>query len=72
MEERNQTRKGELLSQMLEMEKNGASFYLDGLPSSPQRLVDTFVRENALYMADYVLNDKGVVEEVRCDKLTDL
>lgn len=38
---------------------------LDGLPASPMQIVQAHtMREDIVYMRDYVLNDKGDVEEL--------
>lgn len=47
----------------------GIELYLDGKPASPAGIVERFVREDAVYMPDFVINDEGVLTQVRYDKI---
>ena len=52
------------------MSQSGVGLYVDGKKVLPAEAVSRAVREDSPYMADYVLNDKGAVEQVRFDKVT--
>lgn len=62
--------KEEMLLHLEQMRRNGVELFLDGQAVLPIEVVAKAVRENSLYMADYVLNDEGAVKEVRFDKVT--
>ncbi len=47
----------------------GIELYLDGLPASPSRIAERFVREDAVYMPDFVINEEGILTQVRYDKV---
>lgn len=47
----------------------GIELYLDGQPASPSRIAERFVREDAVYMPDFVLNEEGVLTQVRYDEI---
>ncbi|MBQ8591311.1 MAG: hypothetical protein IJ485_00970 [Lachnospiraceae bacterium] len=49
---------------------SGVNLYLDGRRVSPQEIADIYaVREDVAYMPDYVTDDRGVLKEVRYDKI---
>ena len=47
----------------------GIELYLDGKPSSPAGIVERFVREDAVYMPDFDIDDEGALTQVRYDKI---
>lgn len=47
----------------------GIELYLEGRPASPDRIVERFAREDTVYMPDFVLNEEGVLTQVRYDKI---
>lgn len=47
----------------------GIELYLDGLPASPSGIVERFVREDAVYMPDFVIDEEGILTQVRYDKI---
>ena len=54
-----------LFTELAGYEKRGVDILLDGLPASPRQIVQAHtMREDVVYMRDYVLNDKGDVEEL--------
>ena len=54
-----------LFTELAGYEKRGVDILLDGLPASPMQIVQAHtMREDVVYMRDYVLNDKGDVEEL--------
>lgn len=58
------------LEQMEQMSRNGVRFYVDGRAVPPAVAVSKAVREDSPYMADYVLNADGAIEQVRFDRVT--
>ena len=54
-----------LFTELAGYEKRGVYILLDGLLASPMQIVQAHtMREDGVYMRDYVLNDKGDVEEL--------
>lgn len=47
----------------------GIELYLDGRPASPDRIVERFVREDTVYMPDFVIDEEGILTQVRYDKI---
>lgn len=47
----------------------GIELYLDGQPASPARIAERFVKEDAVYMPDFVLNEEGILTQVRYDEV---
>lgn len=64
------TAREDMLLQLEQMSRNGVGLYVDGKRVLPAEAVSRAVREDSPYMADYVLNDKGAIEQVRFDKVT--
>lgn len=52
------------------MRRNGVEFFIDGQAVLPVEAVARAVRENSPYMADYVLDASGAIEQVRFDRVT--
>lgn len=66
------TNKSEMISMKDRLEtilNQGIELYLDGRPASPDRIVERFVREDTVYMPDFVIDDKGILTQVRYDKI---
>ncbi|MDE6950446.1 MAG: hypothetical protein K2P64_05970 [Lachnospiraceae bacterium] len=64
--------KNEILSMKNKLEailEQGIDLYLDGRPASPSRIVERFVREDTVYMPDFVIGDDGVLIQIRYDKI---
>lgn len=64
--------KNEILSMKNKLEAilhQGIELYLDGKPASPDKIVERFVREDTVYMPDFVLNEDGALTQVRYDKI---
>jgi len=59
-----------MLLHLEEMSRCGVDLYLDGRSVLPGEAVAKAVRENSPYMADYVIDSAGVIEQVRFDKVT--
>lgn len=47
----------------------GIELYLDGKPASPDGIVERFVREDTVYMPDFVIDENGILIQVRYDKI---
>lgn len=51
--------------------QSGVALYLDGKEVSPEEIAGLYaVCENMTYMPDYVTDEKGVLTEVRYDKVS--
>lgn len=55
-----------------QMQDKGVRLFVDGEAALPWDAVVKSVQENSPYMADYVFDDSGNIEQVRFDKVTDL
>ena len=54
-----------LFTELTDYEKRGIYMLINGLPASPMQIVQAHIlREDADYMRDYVLNDKGDIKEL--------
>lgn len=51
--------------------QRGVELFLEGEPSSPGEIAGKCIGEDCVYMADYVLDDRGVLRELRYDKISD-
>lgn len=50
--------------------QNGVALYLDGEEATPERIAGLYaVRESMIYMPDYVTDEKGVLTELRYDRV---
>ena len=57
-----------MFQELTEYEKQKVGLGIDGLPASPMQIVQAhIVREDAVYMRDYVLNDNGDIKELCFD-----
>lgn len=64
--------KSEMMSMKNKLEailNQGIELYLDGRPASPDRIVERFVREDTVYMPDFVIDEEGILTQVRYDKI---
>lgn len=50
----------------------GTALFVDNEAVLPGEAVRRTVREDCLYMADYVLGESGKIEQIRFDRLSDL
>lgn len=50
--------------------KKGVALFLEGAPASPGEIAGKCVGEDSVYMADYVLDDSGVLRELRYDRIS--
>lgn len=51
------------------MQNQGARLFLDNRSVSSEEAAGKLIREEHKYMADYVLGEKGNVEQIRFDKV---
>ena len=58
-----------MLQRLEQLRQRGVGLYLDGKAVLPVEAAKA-VRENSPYMADYVLDAQGAIEQVRFDKVT--
>lgn len=49
----------------------GVALFLDGRPSTPEEIAYRCLEEKEVYMPDYVLDDHGILQELRYDKVSD-
>ena len=59
----------ELRIQLEEIQSTGIQIYLKNEKSTPNEIADFFVKEDSIYMPDYILNENGEVEEIRFDRI---
>ena len=50
--------------------RSGVCLFLEGQPATPEQIADCCVREETVYMADYVMDDAGTLKELRYDRVT--
>ena len=56
---------GDLFTELSDYEKKGVDISLDGWPASPMQIVQAHImRENIIYMRDYIMNEKGDIKSV--------
>lgn len=61
----------QLLKNKLELVQNaGVALFLEGEPSSPEEIIGVCLLEESVYMADYVLDEQGILMELRYDKVS--
>lgn len=53
------------------VQQSGVYLFLEGKPATPADIAKTCVCEDMIYMADYVLDDQGILKELRYDRVTD-
>lgn len=59
-----------LIVELQNLERQGISIWLEGIPSSSQQVMNAmFVREDTSYMRDYVFAE-GELSEVRFDRIS--
>lgn len=68
MRETNEQRLREKLEQV---QRQGVCLYLEGKPASPDDIASKCVCEDMDYMADYVLDETGILRELRYDRVAD-
>lgn len=58
-----------LRSRLERMERAGVKLYLNGAPSTTENILKKCIREDAVYMPDYVTDGDGKVKEIRYDRV---
>ncbi len=57
-----------LFAELTRYEQEGVYILMNGLPASPMQIVQAHVMcEDAVYMRDYVLNDRGDIKKLCFD-----
>jgi len=70
MTAKNKMDSGSLRARLSVLEKAGIKLYLNGEPSCTEYIVQNCVREDTMYMPDYITDEKGNIKEVRYDKIS--
>lgn len=61
--------KADLKDYLTDKYLEGVQLFVDGEAVLPEEAVSRAVREDCVYMADYVLGKSGGIEQIRFDKL---
>lgn len=60
-----------MFTELTSYEQKGVFILMNGLPASPMQIVQAHImKEDASYMRDYVLNDKGDIKELGFQDVT--
>lgn len=59
-----------LREQLEKLEKSGIKLYLNGVPSTTEHIVKKCIREDSVYMPDYIQDESGKLREVRYDRIS--
>lgn len=60
----------ELFMELENYVRNGIPIYLSGKPASPDKVVEqVMVKEDNVYMADYVRNEEGTLQQICYDRI---
>lgn len=59
----------EMLDMWQRMQREGVQFFVDGEVVLPQDAVSRAVREDGVYMTDYVWGEAGKLKQIRLDKV---
>lgn len=55
----------ELFAELTKYERSGVPLQIDGFPASPLQIVSAhMVREESVYMRDYIMDENGMVQEL--------
>ncbi len=55
----------ELFAELTRYERSGIVMQIDGTPASPMQIVSAhMVREDDVYMRDYIMDENGIVQEL--------
>ncbi|MBQ7360203.1 MAG: hypothetical protein IJW63_08925 [Lachnospiraceae bacterium] len=60
-----------LYQNLEQLRMGGVALFLDGRPSTPEEIAYRCLEEKEVYMPDYVLDDHGILQELRYDKVSD-
>ena len=53
-----------------QMSQKGVKLFVDGQTALPGEIAAKAVCEGSIYMADYVMGEAGIIEQVRFDRVT--
>lgn len=65
--EENQTT---ILTRLETIRQKGIALYLNGCSATPDEIANCCVNEDTVYMPDYVIDETGMLREIRYDKIT--
>lgn len=55
----------ELFAELTRYERSGITMQIDGLPASPMQIVSAhMVRDDSIYMRDYIMDENGIVQKL--------
>lgn len=57
---------------LIKIQQSGVNLYLEGKPASPQSIAFQCVKEELIYMPDFVTNDNGKLMELRYDLIKEV
>ena len=52
------------------LEKEGIKLFFNGVTSTTEYIVENCIREDTVYMPDYVTDEYGRIKEIRYDKVS--
>ena len=58
-----------MMASWQQLREKGVEFYVDGEEVSMKEAFSLAVREDSVYMADYVLGAEGRIQQIRLDKV---
>ena len=64
-----QLMKQSLLAYLENAHRQGVELFVDGVALAPDEVVRRCVREDSIYMPDYVLGEEGTLEQLRFDRV---
>jgi hypothetical protein len=64
-----QGKESALQAKLQKMKESGVELYVDGRTASPDEIASRCVREDCVYMPDYVMGEKGKLLQLRFDKV---
>ena len=70
MAEMNGNSSDSLIQRLKKWEEAGIRLYMDGTPASSECIERNCVREDTLYMPDYVTDNEGKIREIRYDRIS--
>lgn len=70
MDSENKIELPSVIERLKRYEKAGVKLFLDGIPTNSEHIMEKCVREDTVYMADYITDDTGNVKEVRYDEIS--
>lgn len=70
MTEMNENHADALIQRLKKWEEAGIRLYMDGAPACSEDIGQNCVREDTLYMPDYVTDEEGKIKEIRYDRIS--